>query len=759
MAVQREAWRHRAWEVLGQVSAEAMIAWTRDGRVLVWNDGATRFYGYEAREMIGCDARPLLGIPGHTPWPPADLRGRRALELNRRHKSGTPLAVLAELHPIEDEHGQVIGVAEVGRLAPRTLSMARAQQQAARLHLAAIVESSEDAIVGKSLNGVIQSWNRGAERVFGYRAEEAVGQPVTMLIPPDRCDEEERILAAIRAGERVPPYETIRVRKDGRLIQVSLTISPVYDLLGRVVGASKIARDITAHRAAERALAQAEERLRAVVDAAPVVLFVCDAQGQMTLLKGRALESLGFKAEGLIGRPFLGMPGGAAAGFAAQLARALRGERFTAVLGVAGGLVEIRWLPVLGAEGVIAGAGGVAMDITEQRRAQEEALRASKWELFGTLAGGIAHDFNNVLAAIVGNLALARMKLGPVSEAAAFLLESEKAAMRAQGLTRQLLGFAKGERAARGVVDLAALIESTARFALGGSNVRAHVLIARDLWKVRGDEGQLSQVMNNLVINAQQAMPGGGSVEILARNVSLDGHETALAAGDYVRIDCVDRGVGIDEQDVARIFDPFFTTKAQGSGLGLTTSARIVGEHGGRIEVQSRPGEGTRVRFYLPRSREEAPELQAGGSVRPPKARILFMDDEEPIRKVAHAMLTHLGYEVCVAADGGAALREYRKQRYDIVILDLTVRDGLGGLATLERLRALDPSVVAIVSSGYSSDPVMADHERYGFVAKVPKPYTPETLDAAITPLLGGIGRAEGARRSATGADQDRGAR
>ncbi len=756
MAVQREAWRHRAWEVLGQVSAEAMIAWTRDGRVLVWNDGATRFYGYEAREMIGCDARPLLGIPGHTPWPPADLRGRRALELNRRHKSGTPLAVLAELHPIEDEHGQVIGVAEVGRLAPRTLSMARAQQQAARLHLAAIVESSEDAIVGKSLNGVIQSWNRGAERVFGYRAEEAVGQPVTMLIPPDRCDEEERILAAIRAGERVPPYETIRVRQDGRLIQVSLTISPVYDLLGRVVGASKIARDITAHRAAERALAQAEERLRAVVDAAPVVLFVCDAQGQMTLLKGRALESLGFKAEGLIGRPFLGMPGGAAAGFAAQLARALRGERFTAVLGVAGGLVEIRWLPVLGAEGVIAGAGGVAMDITEQRRAQEEALRASKWELFGTLAGGIAHDFNNVLAAIVGNLALARMKLGPVSEAAAFLLESEKAAMRAQGLTRQLLGFAKGERAARGVVDLAALIESTARFALGGSNVRAHVLIARDLWKVRGDEGQLSQVMNNLVINAQQAMPGGGSVEILARNVSLDGHETALAAGDYVRIDCVDRGVGIDEQDVARIFDPFFTTKAQGSGLGLTTSARIVGEHGGRIDVQSRPGEGTRVRFYLPRPSEEAPASQAGGSVRPPKARILFMDDEEPIRKVTQAMLTHLGYEVCVAADGGAALREYRKKRYDIVILDLTVRDGLGGLATLERLRALDPGVVAIVSSGYSSDPVMADHERYGFVAKVPKPYTPETLDAAITPLLGGGGAPHDARRSAAGADQDR---
>ncbi len=756
MAIQQqEAWRHRAWAVLGQVSAEAMIAWAHDGRVLVWNDGATRLYGFEARQVLGRDARSWLGIPDHTCWPPADLHGRLALELERRHKDGTPLAVLADLHPIEDEHGQFIGVAEVGRFAPRTLSMARAQQQASRLHLAAIVESSEDAIIGKSLNGVIRSWNHGAEHVFGYSAEEAIGQSVTMLIPPDRYGEEDRILAAIRAGERVPSYETMRVRKDGRFIQVSVTISPVYDLLGRVVGASKIARDITAQRSAERALADAEERLCAVVDAAPVALFACDAQGHMTLLKGHALEGLGFKGDWLVGRPLLALRGGAAEGFATQLARALRGERFTAVLGVAGGLVEIRWLPVLGAEGAITGACGVVIDVTEQRRAHEEVARTSKWELLGTLAGGIAHDFNNVLAAIVGNLALARMKLGPASEAMGFLVESEKAAMRAQGLTRQLLGFAKGERAPRRVVDLGALIESTARFALGGSNVRAQVLVARDLWKVRGDEGQLSQVLNNLVINAQQAMPAGGSVEILARNVSLGGHEAAPAAGDYVCVDCVDRGVGIDKRDVTRIFDAFFTTKAQGSGLGLTTSARIINEHGGRIEVQSRPGEGTRVRFYLPRQGEEVPASRAGGFARPPRARILFMDDDEPIRKVTQAMLTHLGYEVCVTADGAAALSEYRKKRYDIVILDLTVRDGLGGLATLERLRALDPGVVAIVSSGYSSDPVMADHERYGFVAKVPKPYTPETLDAAIAPLVRGAGRADGGHRSAAGAHRD----
>ncbi len=736
METQGDTRRQRAWAVLAGAAAEALIAWTRDGRVLAWNEGASRLYGYEACEVMGRDMRVELGGPDAGAWPPVLPKGPLAFEVDRRHKDGTALVVLVDLRPITDEQGAIVGVAEIGRLAPHTLGMARAQQQASRQHLAAIVESSEDAIVGKSLRGIIQSWNGAAERIFGYSAEEAIGRPVTMLIPPDRQDEEARILAAICAGERVRHYETMRVRKDGRPIHVSLTISPVYDAQGRVVGASKIARDITAHRAAEQALADSEERLRAVGESVPVVLFAFDAGGRLTLLTGRAVETLGFKREGLLGRSFRGLETGPAAGLSAQLERALEGERYTAAFGIAGRLLEIHWLPVVAPGGAIEGAGGVAIDVTEQRRVQEEARHASKWETFSALAGGIAHDFNNVLAAIVGNLALARMKLPTSSEAASFIVESEKAAMRARGLTRQLLSFARGDRAARRPVDLASLIESTARFALGGSNVRAHVLVAQDLWKVLGDEGQLSQVINNLVINAQQAMPSGGAVELLARNISLRGHETALAPGDYVRIECVDGGVGIDENDVAHVFDPFFTTKPRGSGLGLTTSARIINEHGGHIEMESRLGLGTRVRFYLPRLAEERRAPAPPGAGRPIRGRILFMDDEEPIRKVARAMLTHLGYHVCAVAEGSTAVHEYQKNRYDVVILDLTVRDGLGGLATLERLRSFDPGVVAIVSSGYSSDPVMADHERYGFVAKVPKPYTPEALDAAITPLL-----------------------
>ncbi len=237
--------------------------------------------------------------------------------------------------------------------------------------------------------------------------------------------------------------------------------------------------------------------------------------------------------------------------------------------------------------------------------------------------------------------------------------------------------------------------------------------------------------------NAQQAMPKGGMIEVYARNVSLRGHENSLAPGDYVQLDFVDHGCGIEASDVGQVFDPFFTTRAQGTGLGLTTSARLIAEHKGLIEIESRVNEGTRVRVYLPRLIERVATQRRLGPRSASKGCILFMDDEEAIRKVAQGMLAYLGYEVCLAEDGSAAIREYQRRRFDVVILDLTVRDGLGGLATLERLRLLDPGVVAVVSSGYSSDPVMTDHGRFGFLAKVPKPYTPEALDEAIRPLLG----------------------
>lgn len=733
------AWtgREQMLLTLTETSSESLVAWSADGQVAVWSLGAERLYGYTRQEAQELSWSALLAPKerGLTPFP--TLKGPVSREVLRAPKNGSPVRVLVYLRPIHDAAGHTVGLAEVSRLAPGVEAFSRPEAQASRQHLSAIVESSQDAIVSKTLKGIIQSWNQGAERIFGYSAEEAIGRPISILIPPDRQNEETNILARIQEGQRVETYETVRLRKDGEPLIISLTVSPIYDTTGRIVGASKIARDMTRVRRAERELYETQARLRILVESAPVVLFTLDKDGCLQLLEGRGLALLGFKREGLLGRCFRGRASGPAAWFSGYVECALSGERCQTTVLVSGRLMEVRWFPIYEGAGQVVGASGVALDVTEQRRMQDDAARASKWESVGILVGGIAHDFNNILAAIVGNLALARMKTEGLPEVASFLQECENAAVRARGLTQQLLGLTKGGQSVRRRLDVAPLVESTVQFALGGSNIRGQVLIARDLWEVEADEGQLSQVINNLVINAQQAMPQGGTIEVLARNVSLRGHENSLAPGDYVQLDFVDHGCGIEASDVRQVFDPFFTTKVQGSGLGLTTSARIIAEHKGLIEVESRVNEGTRIRVYLPRLIAREPSVNGRlGPRSTSKGLILFMDDEEAIRKVAQAMLSYLGYEVCLAEDGTAAIREYQRRRFDVVILDLTVRDGLGGLATLERLRHLDPGVIAIVSSGYSSDPVMTDHGRFGFLAKVPKPYTPEALDEAIRPLL-----------------------
>ncbi len=608
-------------------------------------------------------------------------------------------------------------------------------------HLAAIVESSDDVIISKSLQGIIQTWNKAAERVFGYTAAEVIGKPIGILIPPGRENEESQILARIRAGERIEHYETVRRRKDGTLITVSLTVSPIRDEDGNLVGASKIARDVTQQRLAENTLRQVQARLRMVIDSAPIVMFALDRNGTITLLEGRTLATLGLEVNELIGQPVTELSGDARQWIAANVKQALAGEERTYTAKVGERWLETRLVPLRDENSEIFGVSGVALDVTEQRHAQEEIFRSSKLESIGVLAGGIAHDFNNILTAIVGNLALARLKLSDTDEAARYVAESEKAAMRARGLTQQLLTFAKGGAPVKRTIDLAGMLEPTVEFALGGSNVRAEILVVRDLWRIEADEGQINQVINNLIINAQQAMLEGGVVEVSARNVRLRQDEPPLPAGEYVRIDFRDEGPGIDPQYLPKIFDPFFTTKAQGTGLGLTSVYRIVAQHGGHIRVESHLGVGTTFHVYLPRTHNGDTSIEGPIAIQPGRGKVLFMDDDEAICDLAGEMLKVLGYEVSLAANGDQALTHYREaleahKPFDVVILDLTVRGGLGGMETLRALRAIDPDVTAIVSSGYSSNAVLADYGKHGFVAQVAKPYTPETLSAVLSDVM-----------------------
>mgnify|MGYP001172376005 FL=1 len=387
---------------------------------------------------------------------------------------------------------------------------------------------------------------------------------------------------------------------------------------------------------------------------------------------------------------------------------------------------------------------GSCTDTTEIRQLEQERGKAAKLESVGLLAGGIAHDFNNILTGVLGNISLARALLDRNHRAAMILSEAEKAALIAKNLTQQLLTFSKGGMPVKTVVSLESLIRDAVSFSLHGSNVNCNFDIYEGLWMAEVDEGQVSQVINNLVINADQAMPDGGSLKVRALNRTLGGPQGgSLNAGDYVCITIEDEGAGIPKEHLTRIFDPYFTTKQKGSGLGLATSYAIIKKHGGDILVESELGQGSRFHVFLPAVREaEAQEPIADkDEITPGCGRVLLMDDEPVVRDVACAMLEEMGYSVTPACDGREAVEIFCSamqtgKKFDLVILDLTVPGGVGGKETMRRLLEIDSSVKAVVSSGYSVDPVLSRYRENGFKGIISKPYRMKDLSDCLKNLL-----------------------
>ena len=342
------------------------------------------------------------------------------------------------------------------------------------------------------------------------------------------------------------------------------------------------------------------------------------------------------------------------------------------------------------------------------------------------------------------------MEAAPGSELLDCLEQAEKASLRAKGLTKQLLTFSKGGAPVKALASLAELLSDTAGFALRGSNVKCNFSIPAGLWQAEIDEGQVSQVIHNLVINAQQAMPAGGSIEISTENIDLSkaqslGRGLPLEEGHYVRIAVTDHGIGIPKDHLEKIFDPFFTTKQKGNGMGLAISFSIARQHGGHLSVESELGTGSTFYLYLPASTQTAaPKEDKKESIKPAgKARILVMDDEKGVREIAGRMLKHLGYkDIEFALDGAAAIKMYKAAMesgnpFTVAILDLTIPGGMGGQAAIRELLKIDPAVKAIVSSGYVDDIVMAKHRNYGFSGVVAKPYTPAELGKAVQDVIG----------------------
>ncbi len=601
-------------------------------------------------------------------------------------------------------------------------------------------------------DGVLTFVNDRLAEMGGYTPDELIGKELWQFVHPDDRDEARQKAFARVRGEPVPSRYEVRVLcKDGETLWVDLLAARIPHLEGMAIMGN--VADITDRKLALEALRESEEKYRHVVENANEAIVVAQ-EGKLRFINPKAMEIMGLSHEEMIRRPFLDLihPDDRPMVLERHQKR-LAGESLPSIYSfrVVDSDGNVKWVEInavaLDWEGQPATLNFLT-DITARRRMEEELLKVQKIESVGILAGGIAHDFNNILTAILGNISIAKMQLPSEERVLPRLEAAERAARGAQSLTQQLLTFSRGGAPVKQLSNIAETIDETCRFALRGSNVAYEASLPVELWAVEIDQGQINQVINNIVINADQAMPQGGSVHVSAENASVRSDDgLPLDPGRYLKISIRDTGPGIPEEHLAKIFDPYFTTKQTGSGLGLTTSYSIIKNHGGLITVDSELGHGTTFHIYLPASEQlvgddpESSGIPAAGG-----AKILVMDDEQSIRDVSAEMLTLLGFEVETAADGDQAIELYRtaletSRPFDAVIMDLTIPGGTGGIEAIRRLRELDPKVKAIVSSGYSNDPIMSEYEKHGFSGVVTKPYTTrellKTLNRILSPANG----------------------
>lgn len=512
----------------------------------------------------------------------------------------------------------------------------------------------------------------------------------------------------------------------------------------------ELRKQINESRRTEEALREREERYREMSDLLPQPVFEMDLDGRFTFVNRAALEAFGYskgealgdlKAAQVFARDdFEGDTGdvlqylsGEKTGRGEYGIRRKDGRTFPAIV----------YSSLISREGRAAGFRGIVVDLTDQKKAETELITRQKLESLGVLAGGLAHDYNNILTGILGNISLAKMFAIPGDRVMKRLEQLELAAMKAKDLTQQLLTFARGGAPIKRTTSIARLLESAVHFALLGSNVRCEMEIDTDLWASDVDEGQITQVIHNIVLNAAQAMPEGGVVRVRASNQALQQVDGLPAApGDFVKISITDEGYGIPTEHLSRVFDPYFTTKQKGSGLGLATAYSIIRKHGGFITAESELGAHTTFVIHIPASDKEAPATT--GLVLPlPRGqyRVLIMDDEEVVREVVGEMLEQLGYIVAHAQDGLEAIQLYREAMgsqtpFHAVIMDLTIPGGMGGREAILRLLEIDPHVKAIVSSGYSGDVVMSHYKRFGFKGVVPKPFKMAELAKVLEEII-----------------------
>jgi PAS domain S-box-containing protein len=662
---------------------------------------------------------------------------------------------LRESRPIDDNHSELERLRRrIAELEVRASLWRTAEEDMLRLQ--AMIHSADDAIISKSTAGVVFLWNPGAERLYGYAASEMIGREMTALLPPDRADEEGFILARIARGERVDHFDTVRLRKDGRLVNVSVAISPILGKTGAVIGASHVARDVTTGRELELA----RSRLAAIVEFSDDAIVSKNLEGTIQTWNKGAERLYGYSAIEMIGRPMsLLLPPDRPDEEAEILKRLSTGERVdhfeTVRLRKDGTRVDVSLSisPIYDRERIVVAASHVARNISERRKLETQRLHAQKLESLGVLAGGVAHDFNNLLTGILGNASLVAEGLHPSNPNRRILEECILAAERAAQLTRQLLAYAGKGRFVTEPINLTTLVrEISALIQTSISRkVQIRLELANDLPSIDAVAGQLQQVVMNLIINGAEAI--GEEVGLVVCTTSTqtidDAYIRTLGAeaqyvtpGRYVTLEVHDSGCGMDEATISRIYEPFFSTKFTGRGLGLAAVSGIVHGHKGGIKVYSSPGKGSTFKVLFP-AMEELPTDPSKSidnsqvSVEGNNYTVLIVDDEESVRSVARNTLQRRGYRTIEARDGREALEVYKRFGHEIslVLLDLTM-PYMNGEEVLRELKVITPSVRVLLSSGFNQVEAVRRFTGKGLAGFLQKPYTAAKLAETIKTII-----------------------
>ena len=629
----------------------------------------------------------------------------------------------------------------------------RGAQEVDLRRLAAIVESSDDAIIAITLNGIVTDWNPGAERMLGYQRSEMIGQPISRIIPPDRLGEPNRSLQRLIAGGQVDRHETVRVRKDGSHIHVSVTVSPLRDMQGKIVGDSAIFRDISERKTIEDALRRSEAGFRSLVHNAPYGILRTKPDGRIVQANPAMVRMLGYVSEKEI--------------LALNMARDVyrrpeeRAEA-TAWTGKQNSVhgVELEWRRkdgslfavrcdthvVMDSEGFLEFLETFVEDVTERREMELQLRQGQKMEAIGRLAGGIAHDFNNLLGVISGYAELVSEQIDAEGEVHNSVEQIRKAAERASALTRQLLAFSRQQVLETRILDLNLIVEDMVKMLprLLGEDIELQASLDPALGAVKADQSQIEQVLLNLAVNARDAMPGGGKLAIHTGRVRLDSDlalkHPSMMPGDYALLSVSDTGTGMDKQTQTHIFEPFFTTKerGRGTGLGLATVYGFVKQIGGYVWVESEPGVGSTFEIYLPVACAEAPKkapVATANASGPGEGTVLLVEDEESLRTLTRSILEQGGYTVIEACNGMEAIEIAKKASSPIhLLLTDMVMPGMNGRAVAEKVEELHPGIRVAFMSGYTGFTTREAASLNGII--IAKPFTRNILLQKLSEAL-----------------------